>query len=283
MSTLSAFKTNFITSADGTQIGYRSIGSGPPLVLVHGGLQSSLSFTKLAEALSTHFTVYIPDRRGRGLSGPYTDTDPLAAETDDVLALIQHTNARNIFGLSSGAILTLQAALKEVLLEKIVLYEPPLRLPPSSLQKLDGDYERALAKGKLGKAFMAITKGTGDTSFFSKLPAFIVAPVLNMIIKAQKKSEDELLLRDLIPTFHYDRLITKHGDRLLEEAKNLSADVLLMGGTKSAKFLLDTLHVLAATIPNAKLKLLEKQGHLASDNSGNPRLVANELMAFFNL
>ncbi|MEU1641010.1 alpha/beta hydrolase, partial [Nonomuraea sp. NPDC005701] len=58
-----------VRSADGTTIGYRRSGRGPGLILVHGGMQASQHFTKLAAALSTEFTVYVPDRRGRGLSG----------------------------------------------------------------------------------------------------------------------------------------------------------------------------------------------------------------------
>lgn len=60
-----------IISADGTTIGYRQIGSGPGLVLLHGAMTSGQDFTSLAEGLADAFTTYLPDRRGRGLSGPF--------------------------------------------------------------------------------------------------------------------------------------------------------------------------------------------------------------------
>lgn len=62
-----------VRSADGTTIGYRCGGSGPGLILVHGGMLASQHFTKLAAALSSDYTVHVPDRRGRGLSGPHGD------------------------------------------------------------------------------------------------------------------------------------------------------------------------------------------------------------------
>jgi pimeloyl-ACP methyl ester carboxylesterase len=60
-----------VTSADGTTVGYRRVGDGPDVVLVHGGGQSSQNLMTLARTLSDRFTVYVPDRRGRGMSGPY--------------------------------------------------------------------------------------------------------------------------------------------------------------------------------------------------------------------
>ena len=60
--------TGTARSADGTAIGYRQLGDGPGLILVHGGLQASQNLLSLASALSGRFTVYIPDWRGRGIS-----------------------------------------------------------------------------------------------------------------------------------------------------------------------------------------------------------------------
>jgi pimeloyl-ACP methyl ester carboxylesterase len=120
--------TGSLTSRDGTRIGYRQIGDGPGLVLLHGGLQSSRSFTSLGAALGDTFTVYIPDRRGRGLSGPVGDSYAMRTEVDDLDALLETTGSHNVFGLSSGALITLQAALTLPAIHKIALYEPPLEI-----------------------------------------------------------------------------------------------------------------------------------------------------------
>jgi pimeloyl-ACP methyl ester carboxylesterase len=62
-----------VTSNYGTTIGYQQLGSGPGVILVHGAVSSSQLFMKLGAALSDAFTVYIPDRRSRGLSGLFGD------------------------------------------------------------------------------------------------------------------------------------------------------------------------------------------------------------------
>jgi hypothetical protein len=63
------YTTGSVVSQDGTPIGYRQYGHGPGLVLEQGGMGSAHNFHQLAGLLSDTFTVYVPDRRGRGLSG----------------------------------------------------------------------------------------------------------------------------------------------------------------------------------------------------------------------
>src|SRR5262249_23552746 len=62
--------TGTVRAADGTAISYRQLGTGPGLVLVHGGMQASQNLLSLAGALSGQFTIYIPDRRGRAGVAP---------------------------------------------------------------------------------------------------------------------------------------------------------------------------------------------------------------------
>ena len=57
--------TGFVTSQDGTRIGYRQIGHGPGVVVVHGTMSSGYNHMQLAEQLSDAFTIYLIDR-GRG-------------------------------------------------------------------------------------------------------------------------------------------------------------------------------------------------------------------------
>ncbi|HVX72802.1 MAG TPA: hypothetical protein VHB19_08345 [Devosia sp.] len=67
----------FVTSRDGTRIGYSVVGSGPAIVIVDGALcwRASGPSGPLAAELKDRFTVYTYDRRGRGESG---DTKPFA-------------------------------------------------------------------------------------------------------------------------------------------------------------------------------------------------------------
>jgi pimeloyl-ACP methyl ester carboxylesterase len=286
MSSKKSYTTDFVTSKDGTKIGYRQLGSGAGLLLVHGGMMSSQNFMKLGELLSSKFTVYIPDRRGRGLSGAHGDNYCLLAESDDLLAIIKKTKAENIFGLSSGAIVVLQTALVEPCVKKIALYEPPIPVNGTEPAAWVGGYEHAMAEGNLGKAMISIVKGTGDNSFLGKLPSFMTIPFMNFAIKADAKDKEgngknEVSLKTLISTMHFDPKLVSQSDDIITKCKSLRADVLLLGGQKSQQYLKAALDALSFALPKLKRIELKGVGHLAADNGGNPKVVAKELCNFF--
>ncbi len=115
-----------VASADGTTIAYRRIGDGPGVVLVHGGGQCSQNLMSLAAALSGRFTVHVPDRRGRSRSGPRREDHGLRAETGDIAAILDRPRAHNIFGLSVGALIAIEAARTLPAITRLAVYEPPL-------------------------------------------------------------------------------------------------------------------------------------------------------------
>jgi pimeloyl-ACP methyl ester carboxylesterase len=61
---------NSVASADGTPIGYVSLGEGPGLIIVGGVLSSGSDYLPLAHMLAQDFEVHVTDRRGRLGSGP---------------------------------------------------------------------------------------------------------------------------------------------------------------------------------------------------------------------
>jgi pimeloyl-ACP methyl ester carboxylesterase len=125
-------------SKDGTRIGYRQIGHGPGVVFVHGAMETSQSHNQLAEALADAFTVYMPDRRGRGLSGPFGEGYSIQEEVEDLDALLTKTGSHNVFGVSAGGIICLQAALTLPAIHKAAVYEPALVINDSTPSGLFG-------------------------------------------------------------------------------------------------------------------------------------------------
>ena len=99
------YTTGFVTAKDGTTIGYRQLGHGPGLVLLHGMMESAQSHMQLAEALADTFTLYLPDRRGRGISGPYGKDYSVQKAVEDMDALLTKTGTHYVFGVSSDAAL----------------------------------------------------------------------------------------------------------------------------------------------------------------------------------
>lgn len=120
-----------VRSADGTAIGYEAVGSGPPLVVVHGSSADRTQWEPLKAPLAEHFTVYLYDRRGRGASdaeaGPYS----LTAEAQDLLAVLEEIGEPAfVFGHSYGGLVTLKAAvLDPSRFRSLLIDETPAGLP----------------------------------------------------------------------------------------------------------------------------------------------------------
>ena len=52
---------------------YEVVGSGQPLIMLHGNGEDHTIFDKAAAILSEHFTCYLLDSRGHGQSSPVED------------------------------------------------------------------------------------------------------------------------------------------------------------------------------------------------------------------
>jgi pimeloyl-ACP methyl ester carboxylesterase len=277
--------TGSVTSADGTTIGYRQAGDGPGVVLVHGGGQSSQNLMTLTRSLSGRFTVYVPDRRGRGMSGRYREDHGLRAEIEDLGALLDHTHARNVFGVSVGALIAIEAARTLPAITRLALYEPPLESDGVTQTAWLPRYERELAAGKPAAALVTILKGTADRTAFRLVPRFLLTSALGLLIRAtdRRPAPDGVASpRDLIPTMHYDARTVLDAAGPPGRFARLPCDVLLLGGARSARNLTAALDGLSAVLPRARRVTLPGAGHTAADNSGKPELVAAQLQAFFS-
>jgi pimeloyl-ACP methyl ester carboxylesterase len=277
------FQTGTVSSSDGTTIGYHRVGTGPGIVLLHGGMAAGQNFTKLATALSYGFTVYVPDRRGRGMSGPYTEDHGITKEIDDLHALLRATGARNVFGLSAGAVIALQTALSGPEIAKLALYEPPLSFPGVSSTHWVTRYERELSSGKLASAFVTIIKGTGDPGGIQLVPRFVLVPMMSLALKADQKTRQPGLasIGDLIPTMHHDSRTIMDSAGSLDRFAAVRSDVLLLGGAKSAQYLKAALDGLSVVLPDARRVTLPGVGHTSAYDTGTPDLVAAQLRTFF--
>jgi pimeloyl-ACP methyl ester carboxylesterase len=277
------YTTHSVVSKDGTTIGYRQMGGGPALILVHGAMQAAQNFMKLAEALSGAFTVIIPDRRGRGMSGPYGDGYTIQKAVDDMRALLAETGAHDVFGLSAGAVIVLQSALMLPEIHRLAVYEPPLPIDGSMSPAWVTRYDREFAAGNLAAAMVTVMKGTGDTSIFTALPRFITVPLLTLAFKGETRDviPGDVSIVDLIPTMHQDAHMVFSMADTVETFRDIRADVLLLGGSKSAAYLKFALGRLEDVLPHVQRVEFPGFDHIAADNSGHPERVAEELLRFF--
>ncbi|HEX7453415.1 MAG TPA: alpha/beta hydrolase, partial [Polyangiaceae bacterium] len=116
-----------VESADGTAISCESYGEGHALLIVSGALFAARLWKNVVERLSPDRSVYLMDRRGRGKSEDNPTYAP-EREVEDVLAVLRAIPGPiDLLGHSSGAILSLQVAMRQPdKLERLVAYEPPV-------------------------------------------------------------------------------------------------------------------------------------------------------------
>jgi pimeloyl-ACP methyl ester carboxylesterase len=281
------FRIGSVTSKDGTAIGYRAFGCGPGVVLVHGTMSSGRHHTQLAEALGDNFTVYVPDRRGRGLSGPYRPADGIQQDVEDLQALIAATGAHNAFGLSSGAIIVLQAALTLDGIHKAAIFEPPLlnnaSEPAATLRRFD----REMAEGNVAAALITAMKGAQmGPPIFNLMPRWPLEKLTAryMASEARKPTNGYATMRELAPSLHYDFKLVMEASGRVDAYRGLHADLLLLGGSKSPAFLKAALDRLERAVPGARRVVFPGLDHAASwneDRGGHPAPVARELRRFF--
>lgn len=244
-------------------IRYRTFGDGgPKIVLLHGGMQTSANFTRLATELAGDFTVYVPDRN-RG---------DLRSELDGLAALLDETGAGNVFGLSSGAVVALHGALTLTRIERLALYEPPIRYGDHDPLAWLPRYEKELAAGRTVSALVTVSKGTGD---FPYVPRAALQPLLRLWMRADPQ------VRELVPTMRQDAAVVAQAAGPLDRYSAVTAETLLLGGERSAAYLKQVLNGLEPMLPRVRRVTLSGVGHVAADNHGKPELVAAELRKFF--
>jgi pimeloyl-ACP methyl ester carboxylesterase len=276
------YRTGTVESADGTVVSYREVGSGPPVIVIHGGMQAAQNMMGLGRALAPDFTVYLPDRRGRGASGPHGPDFGMAREVEDMQALAAATGATRIFGLSSGALVTLRTALATPELERVALYEPPLSVNGSAPVGWGTRVDREIAAGKIVPALITALKGIGTEPMFGRVPRFVLTPAFRLAARGMRTVPDgDIPIPDLVPTIRFDhRLVVELADTLPDYA-TITARVLLLGGRKSPAYLDTALDALASVLPNASRVEFPGLGHSGPDDGGDPQQVAVKLREFY--
>lgn len=284
------YTTGSVTSKDGTVISYRQLGNGPGVVLLHGAMMSSQLFMKLGTALSDSFTVYIPDRRGRGLSGPFGGEYGIQKEVEDLDAIFKQTNAHDVFGLSAGALITLEATRHLPAIHKAALYEPPLSIDNSIpvVMPFVARLNREIAEGEMANAMVTFIQNFAKyferrLLLLSVLPRPILAKFFVRVLQndANNVKGGDVPFQALLPTLHFDLQLIGDTAGTLETFRGVKADVLLLGGSKSPSVLKQALDALGETLPRAKRVELQGVGHQAPTDRGQPERIVPHLRRFF--
>lgn len=272
------FETSTITSKDGTTIGYRYTGTGPGLVICHGGGRISQNYIALTEHLASKFTAYIPDRRGRGLSGPEGMEYGIDKACDDLIAILDHTGAEYVFGHSAGGLIALETALRRPV-KKLVLYEPPVSVDGSLPAQWLGPFEQAIAQGKLKKAMALSLKGLKVVDGIDKMPLTLLLLLINIISFAERKKERGTRMLDLLHTLPADMKMAIALDSQYERYRDIHIPTLLMYGAKSPLYFGQGTEALHSVIGRSQLVSFPGLDHYSPE--GSPKEIATQMIQFF--
>ena len=249
-----------VISKDGTPIAFERTGSGEPLILVDGAMCSRRfgPMPKLASKLAPHFAVYWYDRRGRGDSGDHAPYD-VQREVEDLGALIEEAGGSAfVAGLSSGAVLALEAAAAGLSIRKLAVYEPPY---------VGGEHRGAPHRERL-QALIDGDRRADAVKYFMRdmvgAPGWMVTMMRCMPWVWPK-------LKAVAHTLPYDAALL--GDfGVPARFASISTPTLAIAGEKSPPPLRNAVASVAATVPNAEQLTLRGQTHNVSADVLTPAL-----------
>jgi len=259
-----------VISRDGTSIGYDRKGHGPAIIFVAGATQYRAVdriTPGMADDLADRFTIINYDRRGRGESG---DTAPYAVqrEIEDIEALIDLVGGEaGLYGMSSGAVLALEAGVKlPGKVTGVLLYEPPIDPEQSSASAWEQHAEMvALSeKGDADGMMAAFMSGVGmppeALEGFRQSPAWPAFAAVGLTIEHDYRVMAE----------------ATDGDRPPPRWQDITVPVLVVNGDASFPFIEAGGAWVAAAVPGAKRRVLAGQSH-----EFDPKVLGPVLAEFF--
>lgn len=268
-------KEETLHSKDNTIISYRTIGTGPAVIVIPGALSLAKDFDKFAYELSHHFTVHTIDRRGRAESGPRGEDYSIIKECEDIEALREQTQAKYIFGHSFGGFIALEAARNNKYIQKVAVYEPGVSIDQSVNMNWASECETQLSQQKYLDAFISFAQGINPETT-GKAPRWLLKIILPIAIKkTERQQKYDLLAGTILEHGEAARL-----DNTYENYREIEADVLLISGkdanvTGAGR----SVSQLATVLPSAKMVLFPKLDHFGPGKK--PKEVAKSVSSFF--
>jgi pimeloyl-ACP methyl ester carboxylesterase len=260
-----AITEGFIHSADGTRISFRRLGSGPAIVFVHGSVSTHTDWTPTARLLSSRYTCFVMDRRGRAHSGVGSSPYSIEREYEDISAVLSAAGpGAMLAGHSYGGVCALGTAMRYPV-PKLVLYEPPFPVGGPIAGAPLADYARAIAEGDLD---LALQIGLGK---FTRLT--------DQVICAMRVSKAWPHLRALAKSWTRELEAMDSQPSKLDCFHGLACPVLLLRGSESLEHpMQNSIRALAQVLPHARVETLTGQDHMGL--RGAPAMVARLIQDF---
>ena len=220
---------------------------------------------KLSPLLSKNFTVFTYDRRARGNSGnikPYS----VEREIEDINALINLAGgSAHLFGISSGAILSLLAVTSGLNIQKLALLEPPYvgNKHGRRSENAEEQLRQMIAEGK---------KGAAATFYLRKVIG--VPAIVPFILRLTPNWPKMKANANSLP---YDAAVCGDFNIPTEQTVLVTIPTIVIDSEKSPKVLRDAVQAVAEAIPNGQRRTLKGTIHGVP-----PKVLVPVLVEFYN-
>ena len=181
-----------------TELYYEVVGSGSPLILIHGNGESHEIFDEAVKLLKPHFTCYCLDSRGHGQSENVSEFH-YADMAEDVYQFIQALSLQNVtyYGFSDGGIIGLLLASKYPdLIDRMII--SGANTSPAAIEDWVmvnfPDYRRIMKKDPLFKLMMTEPDITAEQLAAIRIPTLVLAGSKDVI-----DEEDTRFIASSIP------------------------------------------------------------------------------------
>ncbi|MEV4658643.1 alpha/beta fold hydrolase [Micromonospora sp. NPDC049301] len=263
-----------ITAPDGASIVLHSTGTGPGVVVVHGGGVTIDVYRRLAAALADRFTVHLYNRRGRADAPPRSLPYTFEQDIDDLAVVLEHTGSGNVIGHSAGGFIALRAALR-LPIHRLALYDAAISVDGGFPAAWLDPAQEAVRSGDIARGLAITAAGINPQMAAAKLPF----GVRLAIVRAFMRTPIGRVMADLLPmTLDESALIRAH-DGPASQWAGVTAEVLLACGADGPPYYVDLDEALAGAMPRARTLVIPRSGHDAI-NRAHPRLV-DPLASFF--
>ncbi len=253
--------TPVVSPVDGAGLEMVSVGSGPGVVVMHGGGIDAAVYRRLAARLSPSFTVHLYNRRGRGHSGARPADYGLHTEIDDLRAVLDATGARRLVGHSMGGFLALAAA-RELAVDRLALFDPAVNVGGAFPTDYLPEFERLVAEGDTRTAMLVLSQGLRNPGSTWPLPVQRAA-VRAVLLTAPGKT-----MARLFPTVPAECRLAFDADGPAADWAGVTAQTRFYIGARSPDYYLPMAEALVRAMPHASLEVVPRLGHDALARAG---------------
>src|SRR4051794_33451865 len=263
-----------VRGADGARIVLHSTGSGPGVVVVHGGGVTIDVYARLARRLADHLTVHLYNRRGRADAAPRTEPYTVEEDIADLAAVLDHTGARQVIGHSSGGFFALAAALR-LPIERLALYDAAISIDGGFPADWLDDARVAARAGDIALSMALTTAGINTHTAASRMPLRVRVA----LCRAFLHTNIGRTMGELLPTTLDESHQIHLHDAPASSWAGVGAEVLLTYGADGPPYYADLNAELARALPHARVLPIRRSGHDGLNRA--PRRPVAPLIDFF--